>query len=456
MKYIGYKTLIRGQNQCQELFIENVAISKIAENVGTPFYCYSKKSLRENFESFSASFAKNAISDYKICYAIKANFNIHLVKILSDLGAGIDAVSQGEIFRAIKARVDPKKIVFAGVGKTKKEMRYALEIGVEEFSVESESEMFLLNEVATEIGKKAKFSLRVNPNVDAKTHDKISTGRRGDKFGVDIERAEEIYAKAAKLPAIEIYGISTHIGSQITSIDPFKSAFQKLRDLCISLRLQGHKISSLDFGGGIGIAYKNENTLLIDDYVRLIKEVTKDLGVKITIAPGRAMIGNAGLLATEVILLKEIVGKNFHKNFVIIDAAMNDLMRPGLYGSYHEILPVVKKNGIKFIYDIVGPVCESTDVLAQNRELIDPKYGDILVFCSAGAYGSSMSNEYNCRPMIPEVLIDDDMFEVIRHRPTFDEMMALEMPREWVNSISQRNQIHRFSFIKNLKRSSKI
>lgn len=418
MKYLSYKN----QKNHDELFVENVALAEIAAAVGTPFYCYSKKSLVENFQNFVDAFEQNGITDYKICYAIKANFNIHLVKILSGLGAGIDAVSAGEVFRGLEAKVDPKKIVFAGVGKTREEMKYALQNGVDEFSVESIAEMFLLNEVAGLLGKKARFSLRVNPNVDAKTHDKISTGRKGDKFGVDIEKAEAIYAQAAQLPNLEIYGISTHIGSQITSIEPFKLAFQKLRQLCQKLQQNGHKISALDFGGGIGILYKNENTLLLNDYAKLIKEMIAGLNVKVTIAPGRAMVGNVGLLATKVIFLKE----TDVKNFVIIDAAMNDLMRPGLYGSYHEVLPVVKKLGAKAAYDLAGPVCESTDILAQARELADPKSEDLLVFCSAGAYGSSMSNEYNCRPMIPEVLVDGNKFSVIRRRPSFKEMLHLE------------------------------
>jgi diaminopimelate decarboxylase len=418
MKHLSYKN----KKNCDEIFVENVALAKIAKAVGTPFYCYSKKTLVENFENFSAAFVANEIADYKICYAIKANFNIHLVKILAGLGSGIDAVSAGEVYRGIKAGIDPQKIVFAGVGKTRKEIEFALKNGVEEFSVESEAEMFLLNQVAVSLRKKAKFSLRVNPNVDAKTHEKISTGKKGDKFGVDIEKAEEIYAKAAKLSGLEIYGISTHIGSQITTLEPFKLAFQKLRELCLTLRKNGHKISALDFGGGIGILYKNEDILLIQDYVKLIKEVTKDLNVKITIAPGRAMIGSAGILATKVIFVKETAVKDF----VIIDAAMNDLMRPGLYGSYHEVLPVVKKHGAKARYDLAGPVCESTDILAKDRELTDVKSDDLLILCSAGAYGSSMSNEYNCRPMIPEVLVDGDKFKIIRRRPTYDEMMGLE------------------------------
>ncbi len=419
MKYLSYKN----QKNCEELFVEDIAISQIAKEVGTPFYCYSRKSLIENFNGFADAFREVKISDYKICYAIKANFNIHLVKILSELGAGIDAVSAGEIFRAVKAKIDPKKIVFAGVGKTREEMEFALKNGVKEFSVESIPEIFLLNEVAGKLGKKAKFSLRVNPNVDAKTHDKISTGRKGDKFGVDIEKAEEIYSQVSRLPNLEIHGIAMHIGSQITTIEPFKLAFEKLRDLCLTLRKNGHKISSLDFGGGIGILYKNENTLLLNDYAKLIAKTIDGLDVSVTIAPGRAMVGNAGVLVTKVLFKKETDSKNF----VIIDAAMNDLMRPGLYGSYHEILPVIQKSGAKATFDLAGPVCESTDILAQARELVNPKSEDLIVLCSAGAYGSSMSNEYNCRPMIPEVLVDGNKFSVIRRRPTFEEMLHLEV-----------------------------
>lgn len=419
MKYLSYKK----DKKADQLFVEDVAINEIANAVGTPFYCYSRRNLIENYRNFSDAFIRSEISDVKICYAIKANFNLHLVKILAELGAGIDAVSAGEIFRALKAGINPKKIVFAGVGKTREEISFALENGVEEFSVESIAEMFLLSEVATELRKKAKFSLRVNPNVDAKTHDKISTGRKGDKFGVDIDLAEEIYQKASKLPGIQIHGIAMHIGSQITSIEPFAAAFKKMRELCLKLRANGHKISALDFGGGIGILYKNENTLLIQDYVNLLKELTHDLDVSITIAPGRALVGSAGVMISKVVFLKETAVKNF----VVIDAAMNDLMRPGLYGSYHEILPVVKKNGAKAKFDLVGPVCESTDVLAQARELSDPKSGDLIAFISAGAYGSAMSNEYNCRPLIPEVLVDGNSFKVIRRRPSFEEMLHLEL-----------------------------
>jgi diaminopimelate decarboxylase len=417
MKYLNYKKI---KNQ-KRAFVENVAIFDIAKQVGTPFYAYSKKSLLENFLEFKNAFAD---IDCKICYAIKANANLSLVKILAQHGSGIDAVSAGEIFRAIKAGIDAKKIVFAGVGKTKEEIKFALENGVEEFSVESEAEMFALNEVASNLNKKAKFSLRVNPNVDAKTHDKISTGRKGDKFGVDIELAQEIYQKASKLPALEIYGISTHIGSQITSIAPFKAAFEKIRELCLILKKDGNDIKSLDLGGGIGINYQGETLIDIIDYAKMIKEIITDLNVKLTIAPGRAMVGNCGILACEIIYIK----KTEYKKFAIIDAAMNDLARPGLYDSFHEtIKETISERGNKEIFDLAGPICESTDILAKSRKIIDAKSGDIILFLSAGAYGSSMSNEYNARPLIPEVLIDGDKFEIIRRRPSFDEMIALEV-----------------------------
>ena len=418
MQFLSYQN---NQNT-SELFIENVAISSIAKQVGTPFYCYSKQSLIENYQQFVKAFAFYHIINYKICYAIKANANLHLVKILAGLGAGIDAVSAGEIFRALKAGISPEKIVFAGVGKTVEDITFALQNNVCDFSVESIDEMFLLNEIATKLNKKAKFSLRVNPKVDANTHHKISTGRKNDKFGVDIDLAEEVYIMASKLPALEIYGISTHIGSQITSLEPFEIAFSKIKDLCLLLKEKGYKIKNLDFGGGIGIDYQNNPTIDIANYIHLLQKITADLGVSITIAPGRAVVGNAGLLVVKTLFCKETSSKNF----IIIDGAINDLMRPGLYGSYHEVLSVIKRVGSKATFDFAGPVCETTDILASDRQIIMPNNNDLFVFCSAGAYGSSMSNQYNCRPLVPEVLVDNDKFSIIRKRPTFAEMIDLE------------------------------
>ena len=347
--------------------------------------------------------------------------NINIVKVLAELGSGIDAVSAGKVYRAIQGGIRPEDIVFAGVGKTKDEMRYALENGVEEFSVESIPEMIALNEVALDLGKKAKFSLRVNPDIDAKTHDKISTGRKEDKFGVNINHAKEIYDRAAKLKGLEIYGISTHIGSQITDIKPFKDAFTKLRELFIELK-KDYDLKSLDFGGGVGISYDNEKLINLDDYAKLIKDLTHDLNVKITIAPGRSIIGDAAILVTEVIYIKE----TDHKKFAIIDAAMNDLMRPGLYDAYHQIIQVRKKEENEETYEVVGPVCESTDILGKKRIFQNLQAGDLLAICNAGAYGASLSNEYNSRPLIPEILINDNQSELIRKRPDFQDMIELE------------------------------
>ncbi|MFZ9469906.1 MAG: diaminopimelate decarboxylase [Rickettsiales bacterium] len=418
MKNLSYKN----HNNKTELFIENVALSKIAKSIGTPFYAYSRLSLFENYENFVEAFEFHKIFNYKICYAIKANYNVNLVKILANLGSGVDAVSAGEIYRAIEAGINPQKIVFAGVGKTREDMIFAFENGVEEFSVESIEEMFLLNEVAINLGKIAKFSVRVNPDVDAKTHDKISTGRKGDKFGIDFDNALEVYNIASKLSGLEIYGIAMHIGSQIIDLNPFEKAFYKLKNLYSELTKLGFKIKNLDFGGGIGINYKNESTIDIIEYVGLIKKIIAGTDVSVTIAPGRAIVGNAGLLVTKTIFHKETPTKNF----VIIDGAINDLMRPGLYGSYHEVIPVEKRIWHRAKFDFAGPVCESTDILAKDREIVVPRIGDLFAFLSAGAYGSSMSSEYNCRPLVPEVLIDDNEFKIIRKRPTFKEMLRLE------------------------------
>ena len=405
--------------QNKQLFIDNLSINKISKTVKTPFYCYSKSNLITNYQNFSKNFAG---TNHKICYAIKANPNINITTVFSDLGAGIDAVSMGEIYRSLKAGINPKKIVFAGVGKTKEELLFALKNGVEEFSVESESELFLLNEVANELNLQAKIALRVNPNVDAQTHCKISTGKKGDKFGIDIKEAPRIYQLAKNLSGIKIFGIATHIGSQIISLEPFRLAFIKIRELCLELKKQGIPIENLDFGGGIGISYDEETPILISDYAKLIKEITKDLNVNITIAPGRALVGNAGILVSKIIHLKETADRNF----LIIDAAMNDLMRPGLYNSYHKVVQVQQKQGKKNNFDIVGPVCESTDILAKNRYLTNPKSEELIAILSAGAYGASMSNEYNSRPLIPEILVDDNQFRIIRRRPEYQEMIRLE------------------------------
>ncbi|MDA7705228.1 diaminopimelate decarboxylase [Rickettsiales bacterium] len=401
------------------LHIENLAIDKIATKIPTPFYCYSQSLLEKNFNNFTKNFS---FIDHKICYAIKANSNINLVKILAKKNSGIDAVSAGEIFRAIKGGINPKKIVFAGVGKSKEEIEFALKNNVEEFSIESKSELYLLSKVAQDLNKIAKIAIRVNPNIDANTHDKISTGRKGDKFGIDIDEALDIYKIAQNLPNITIFGIATHIGSQITSLEPFKKAFKKIRELYFDLQKENITIKNFDLGGGIGICYDDEKTINLADYANIIKDITKDLDVSLTLAPGRAIIGNAGILISKIIHIK----KTSYKNFLIIDAAMNDLARPSLYDSYHRIIPVKTKIGELQKYEIVGGICETSDVFGKGREFNDPKSDELIAILDAGAYGASMSNEYNSRNLIPEILVKDQDFRIIRRRPSFDEMIRLE------------------------------
>ena len=403
----------------KKLYIEDLEISQIAKEIPTPFYCYSQSLLEDNFDNFTKNFS---FIDHKICYAIKANSNINLVKILARKDAGIDAVSAGEIFRAIRGGINPKKIVFAGVGKSCEEITFALESGVEEFSIESESELYLLSKIAKNLNKIAKISIRVNPDVAADTHDKISTGRKGDKFGIDIDRAADIYKITQNLPNIEIFGIATHIGSQITSLKPFQEAFKKIRKLYFDLEKENIKIKNFDLGGGIGICYDNEEIINLSDYANIIKEITRDLDVSLTLAPGRAIIGNTGILISKIIHIKE----TSHKNFMIIDAAMNDLARPSLYGSYHKIIPVTEKTGKSEKYEIVGGICETSDVFGKDREFSAPQSGDLIAILDSGAYGSSMSNEYNSRNLIPEILVKNQEFKIIRRRPSFDEMIRLE------------------------------
>jgi diaminopimelate decarboxylase len=401
------------------LYIEDLKITEIASKIPTPFYCYSQSLLERNFDNFTKNFS---FIDHKICYAIKANSNINLVKILASKNAGIDAVSAGEIFRALKSGINPKKIVFAGVGKTAEEISFALENGVEEFSIESESELYLLNKISKKLDKIAKIAIRVNPNIDANTHDKISTGRKGDKFGIDIDQSLEIYKIAKNLDNIQIFGISTHIGSQITSLEPFKKAFAKIRELYFDLKKENIKIKNFDLGGGIGICYNDEKIINLSDYAQIIKEITKDLDISLTLAPGRVIIADAGILISKIIHIKN----TSYKNFMIIDAAMNDLARPSLYDAYHKIIAITQKKGEAEKYEIVGGICESSDIFGKDREFINAKSDDLIAILDAGAYGSSMSNEYNSRNLIPEILVKDSEFRIIRRRPSFAEMIRLE------------------------------
>jgi len=412
-----------------ELYAEDVPVAEIAAQVGTPFYCYSTATLTRHFRLFDEALAG---TEHLICYAMKAASNLAILKTLAELGAGMDVVSGGEYARAKAAGVPGERIVFSGVGKTRDEMRMALEGGIRQFNVESEPEMAALNEVALSLGLRAPITVRVNPDVDAKTHAKIATGKSENKFGIPIARAREVYAEAAAMPGLEVVGIDVHIGSQLTELEPFRLAYEKVADLTEALRADGHDIRRLDLGGGLGIPYtrSNEAPPLPVDYGQLIKETVGHLGCEIEIEPGRLVVGNAGILVSEVIYLKAGEGRDF----LILDAAMNDLIRPAMYDAYHDIVPVrePQPGAEQAAYDIVGPVCESGDTFAKARMMPALAQGDLVAFRSAGAYGAVMASEYNTRPLVPEVLVHEHQFAVIRARPTFDEIINRDTIPEWL------------------------
>ncbi|MEM9349182.1 MAG: diaminopimelate decarboxylase [Pseudomonadota bacterium] len=412
------------------LHAEDVPLAEIAAEVGTPFYVYSSATLLRHFRLFDDALSWADV--HLVCFAMKSASNQAILKLLGDAGAGMDVVSGGEYARAKAAGIPGDRIVFSGVGKTKAEMRAALEGGIRQFNVESEPEMRVLSEVATSIGVDAPITVRVNPDVDAKTNEKIATGRKGDKFGIPISRASEVYALATSLPGIKVIGIDVHIGSQLTALDPFRLAYRKVADLTEQLRAEGHDIRRLDLGGGLGIPYErsNEAPPLPSEYGELIREEVGHLGCEIEIEPGRLVSGNAGALVSEVIYVKE--GED--RQFLILDAAMNDLIRPAMYGAYHDIVPVIEPapGAEPATYDIVGPVCESGDTFAKGRAMPAVAAGDLVMFRSAGAYGAVMSSEYNTRPLIPEVLVQGDQFAVIRPRPTFDDIINRDTIPEWL------------------------
>jgi len=411
------------------LHAEDVPLSDIAASVGTPFYVYSTATLERHFKLFEEALEG---VDHTICFAMKSLSNQAVLTFLGKLGAGMDVVSGGEYARAIAAGVPGARIVFSGVGKTRQEMATAPKDGIRQFNIESEPEMEALSEVATSLGLVAPVTVRVNPDVDAKTHEKISTGKKGDKFGIPINRASEAYARAAALPGIKVVGIDVHIGSQLTQLEPFEAAYLKVADLTHQLRSEGHEISRLDLGGGLGIPYERSNSAppLPIEYGALIKRCVGDLGCEVEIEPGRLISGNAGLLVSSVIYVKDGDGTDF----LIIDAAMNDLARPAMYGAHHDIVPVVEPapGAEQRAFDIVGPICESGDTFAKARNMPAVGAGDLIAFRSAGAYGAVMASEYNSRPLIPEVLVKGDQFDVIRARPTFDEMIARDKVPEWI------------------------
>lgn len=411
------------------LHAEDVSLLDIAAEVGTPFYCYSTATLERHYTVFAEAFSD---MDALVCYAMKANSNQAVLKTLAKLGAGADVVSEGELRRALAAGIPAEKIVFSGVGKTAREMDFALEAGIHCFNVESEPELELLSERALMAGKVAPISLRINPDVDAKTHKKISTGLAENKFGIARDRARDAYARAAQLPGLKIIGIDTHIGSQITDLQPFDDAIGVLIELVDQLKADGHAIEHIDIGGGLGIPYRNDNAPppLPDAYAETVRKRLKPLGLKVLFEPGRLIAGNAGILVSQVVYLKE----GDAKNFLIVDAAMNDLIRPTLYDAFHEIRPVVEPapEAERMVVDIVGPVCETGDYLGSDRDLPRMKAGDLIYVSTAGAYGAVQAGTYNSRLLVPEVLVCGDRFHVVRPRPTYDDLIGLDSVPDWL------------------------
>jgi len=408
-----------------EMFAEGVPLERIAREVGTPAYVYSLATLKRHFKVFDQAFSKVR---HIVCFSVKANSNLALLRAFAKEGSGFDIVSGGELFRALKVGADPTKIVFSGVGKKREEIEYALNSGILMFNVESEQELLALNDIASSMGKRAPISLRVNPDVDPQTHPYISTGMKKAKFGVDIKKSLETYRKAVSLRNVEVVGVDCHIGSQLTSITPFVDALAKVREyldrvLAGEMKKEGAQIRYLDIGGGLGINYHDETPPLPDEYAKAIVEGLEGLDVTLILEPGRVIVGNAGILLTEVQYIKETDSKNF----VIVDGGMNDLIRPALYGSYQAIQPVVENRAQKIVADVVGPICESGDFFAKDREIPRPQRGDLLAIMSAGAYGFTMASNYNSHPKPPEVLVDGDQYYVIRRRESFDDLINGEV-----------------------------
>lgn len=412
-----------------ELYAEDVPLSCIAQQVGTPVYVYSAATLTRHFGLFRQALDW---TDHLVCFAVKSNSNLAVLKLMGDLGAGMDVVSGGEYARAKAAGVPGERIVFSGVGKTIPEMRMAIEGGIRQVNIESEPEMRALSALCVSMGATVPVAIRVNPDVDAKTHEKIATGKSDNKFGIPISRAMAVYAEAASLPGLRVVGVDVHIGSQLTDLAPFRAAYLKVAELTRALRAEGHDITRLDLGGGLGIPYRRDNSAppLPIEYGQVIRETVGDLGCQIEIEPGRNIVGNAGVLLSRVIYVKN--GED--RDFLIVDAAMNDLLRPAMYGAHHDIVPLVEPAVGAPVrpYDVVGPVCESGDTFQKGADLPELAAGGLVAFRSAGAYGAVMASEYNSRPLVPEVLVQGDHFAVIRARPTFEEMLARDSIPAWL------------------------
>jgi len=411
------------------LHAEDVPVPQIAAAVGTPFYCYSTATLTRHYRVFCEAFAD---LDALVCYAMKANSNQAVIRTLAKLGAGADVVSEGELRRALAAGVPADRILFSGVGKTAAEMDFALAAGIRCFNVESLPELELLSARAVAAGRTAPVSLRINPDVDAKTHRKIATGKAENKFGIAWKDARAAYARAANLPGLKVTGIDMHIGSQITELQPFDDAIALLVELTGTLRADGHAIAHVDVGGGLGIPYRTDNAPppLPDAYAQVVNRHLKPLDLEVVFEPGRLIAGNAGILVAQVLYLKH----GDAKNFLIVDAAMNDLIRPTLYDAFHEIRPVVEKpaNAPRVTVDVVGPVCETGDYLGHDRDLPVLDAGDLIYVGTAGAYGATQSSTYNTRLLVPEVLVDGDRFHVVRPRPTYDDLIAMDSLPDWL------------------------
>jgi len=408
-----------------EMHAEGVPLKRIAKEVGTPAYVYSLATLRRHYKVFDRAFAQVR---HIVCFSVKANSNLALLRFFANEGSGFDIVSGGELFRALKVGADPKKIVFSGVGKKKEEIEYALNAGILMFNVESEPELVALNEIAASVGKKAPISLRINPDVDPQTHPYISTGMKKAKFGIDITKSIDMYKRAAALKNVVVVGVDCHIGSQLTSVSPFVDALAKVREyldrvLVGELKKEGAQIRYLDLGGGLGINYHDETPPLPDEYAKAIIQGLEGLDITLILEPGRVIVGNAGILLTEVQYVKETDAKNF----VIIDGGMNDLIRPALYGSYQAIQPVVESRAERIVADVVGPICESGDFFAKDRDIHRPERGDLLAVMSVGAYGFTMASNYNSHPKPPEVLVDGDRYYVVRKRESFDDLINGEV-----------------------------
>ncbi len=408
-----------------ELFAEGVDLKEIARQVGTPFYCYSSDKLTRNFEAY-----RSALADVNgtVCYSIKANPNLSVVAALARLGSGADVVSAGEMYVAVKAGIAADKIVFSGVGKTEAELNEAVRLGILQINAESAAEVEMINRIAVAQGKKANVALRVNPDVDALTHVKITTGTKENKFGVPWQEAHELYRKAAQMPGIRLVGIAVHIGSQLLDLEPFRLAFTKIASMVRALEADGITLQNIDLGGGMGINYNVELPPTCEAYAQVVRETLGDLHKHIIVEPGRSIAGNAGILVTQVICSKS----NGEKNFIIVDAGMNDLVRPALYDAWHTILPVHKQGVPPVIADIVGPICESGDVFARERIIEPVQAGGLLAIMCAGAYGASMSSIYNFRPLVPEVMVHGDQFAVVRKRTSYEEMISGHSLAPWL------------------------